>query len=408
MKKEVGRFIIIVLDGFGIGAMPDVSEVRPQDINANTCLHIFENMPDLYLPTLEKLGLVNAAGELPGVMKPSNTALFGTAELMHYGADTFFGHHEIMGTLPKKPFGEPFANKIDETEKVLLQHGFSTKRHRTNGHDILIVDDCVTVADNIESDPGQAFNVTAAIDDVAFERVVEIGKLVRSVGLTPRVISFGGRGVHLSDLLHAIEVKGDYIGVNAPASGVYNEDYHCVHMGFGVDPKLQAPTILGSAGVPVFLLGKAADVLSNEYGESIPEVDTFKVLEKTRELVRANPGGFFCANVQETDLCGHRENIGEYARILKIADSGIAEIMKVMAKSDILIVMADHGNDPTIGPYHTREIVPLLIHTENKTPANIGRRQTLSDIAATACDFFAAAPPENGKSFLNNITPPIP
>ena len=403
MKKDAGRFIIIVLDGFGIGAMSDVNEVRPQDKNANTCFHIFENMPDLRLQTLEELGLVNATGKLPGVMRSSPNALYGTAELMHYGADTFFGHQEIMGTLPQKPFGEPFANKIEKTEEVLSQFGFSTKRHRKGKHDILIVDDCVTVADNIESDPGQAFNVTAAIDDIDFERVIEIGKLVRSVSQNPRVISFGGRGVHLPDLLRAVEEKGDYIGVNAPASGVYNEDYHCVHMGFGVDPKVQAPTILGSAGAPVFLLGKAADVLSNEYGVSIPLVDTLQVLEKTRELIKENPIGFFCANVQETDLCGHRENIGEYVRVLKIADSGIAEIMKIMTEKDILIVMADHGNDPTIGSHHTREIVPLLIHTKNKTPANIGRRRTLSDTTATACEFFGAPPTENGESFLDLI-----
>lgn len=87
--------------------------------------------------------------------------------------------------------------------------------------------------------------------------------------------------MHLQNLLDAIEEHGDYIGVNAPASGVYNNDYHCIHMGYGVDPEVQIPTILGKSGLPVLLLGKVADVVTNNYGTSIPMVDTASVLQRT-------------------------------------------------------------------------------------------------------------------------------
>ena len=286
----MGKFVVIVLDGFGVGEMADVPQVRPADRGANTCVHIFEQTPGLALPNLASLGLANIVGRsFPG-LPFSDQATYGRAELMHDGADTFFGHQEIMGTLPSKPFGEPISNKIGIIEKTLTQAGYPVRRYTApSGKQLLIVSEACTVADNVECDPGQAFNVTAAIDDLPFEEELRIGRLVRSVSVVPRVITFGGRGVHLNNLLDAIEEHGDYIGVNAPASGVYNCDYHCIHMGYGVDPEVQVPTIFGRRGLPVFLLGKVADVVANDYGTSIPMVDTASVLQRTLELVQQQP-----------------------------------------------------------------------------------------------------------------------
>lgn len=396
----MGRFIIIVLDGFGVGEMPDVEKVRPADIGANTCAHIYERVPDLRLPALESLGL----GRLMGKTSASGMdrdAACGRIALMHDGADTFFGHQEIMGTRPKKPFGEPIANKLEAIRGALAGGGFAVRDYVRDGRGLLVVEEAVTVGDNIECDPGQAFNVTAATDLIEFERVRAIGGLVRGVSVVPRVITFGGRGVKLDDLLAAVEVHGDYIGVNAPASGVYGRDYQCVHLGYGVDPAVQAPSILGKAGIPVFLLGKAADVIANPYGSSIPMVDTDRVLGETRKLLQRHKTGFFCANVQETDLCGHGENAEEYARKLQIADRWIGRMLGELSDQDILIVMADHGNDPTIGhPHHTRELVPFLVHSAGVNCKDLGIRPTLSDVGATACAYFGVPAPENGSSLL--------
>lgn len=403
----MGRFIVIVLDGFGVGEMPDTELVRPQDKGSNTCRNIFIKEPGLYLPALEKLGLVNITGPLSSSMSPSDNAVFGRAMLMHHGADTFFGHQEIMGTLPQKPFAEPFCNVLKKTKALLMEHGFSVEEYTSSAGNnrLLIVDGSVTVGDNIETDSGQAVNVTSCIDDIDFKRVTEIGRLVRTVTRVPRVITFGGRGVHLHDLLNAVESHGSYIGVNAPKSGVYNNDYHCIHMGYGVDPSVQVPAILGAKGVPVFLLGKVADIVTNQYGKSISAVDTKEVLEKTLELVNANSTGFFCANVQETDLCGHLQNSSKYAQKLRAADEGIGNILNILEPEDIMIIMADHGNDPEIGhPHHTREIVPLMVKAARTGPVCLGDRSTLSDVGATAADYFGAKSPQNGKSFLSLIS----
>lgn len=399
------RFIIIVLDGYGIGAMDDVPEVRPADIGANTCRSVFEAVPELRLPALERLGLMNAAGLETDRMKISREALYGKSKLAHFWADTFFGHQEILGTKPKLPKGQCFADIKDKTRAALEEKGFRVGPYKTEGGEILIVESAVTVADNIECDPLQAINVTAAIDYIDFERVLEIGRTVRGCSTAPRVIAFGGRGVSLEDLLNAVELPDSgLVGVNAPKSGVYNRDYHCVHMGYGVDPTVQVPHILGQAGIDVFLLGKVADIAANEYGRSFSIVDTDEVLDKTIECAGTSDNCFICANVQETDLCGHRQNPIEYAKILVKADAGIERLLGELKVDDILIVMADHGNDPLIGhPHHTREYVPLLIYSGGKT-GNIGVRDTLSDVGATATEYFKCRHPENGTSFLDLIT----
>ncbi|MCF0149055.1 MAG: phosphopentomutase [Clostridium sp.] len=401
----MSKFIVIVLDGFGIGAMDDVVETRPQDINSNTCLHILERRGDLRLPNLEKLGLINIIDKEINGMKKNPKATYGKANLTHFGADTFFGHQEIMGTKPKVPFREPIKNKIDEIYEAIKEAGYKVEYKYGKKEKYLVVEDALTVADNIECDLGQAFNITSALDIIPFNNVLDIGYIVRSIARVPRVITFGGREITLEDILNAEEEKGEeYIGINAPKSGVYNIGYECIHLGYGVNPKTQVSTILSEENVPVYLLGKVADVVINEKGTSISMVDTEKVLKRTIEISKEVDKGFICCNVQETDLSGHAEDVDKYAEKLQIADRLIGELMETIHEDDILLVMADHGNDPTVGhSKHTREMVPLMIYGENLKEGFIGVRETLSDVGATVADYFKVNSPENGTSFLKDI-----
>ncbi|MBS5937998.1 phosphopentomutase [Clostridium sp.] len=399
------KFIVIVLDGFGIGEMDDVKVTRPQDANSNTCLHILERRKDLKLPVLEKLGLMNILGEEINGMKANPKATYGKSNLTHFGADTFFGHQEIMGTKPKMPFREPIKNKIDKIYKAIKEAGYKVEYKQGKNEKYLVVEDALTIADNIECDLGQAFNITSALDLIPFNKVLEVGHIVRSIATVPRVITFGGKGITLEDILNAEEEKeGGYIGINAPKSGVYDNGYECIHLGFGVNPKTQVSTILSEENIPVYLLGKVADVVINEKGTSIPMVDTEKVLERTIEISKVVENGFICCNVQETDLSGHAENVDRYAEKLEIADRLIGELTDTIHGDDILLVMADHGNDPTIGhSKHTREMVPLMIYGENIKEGFVGIRETLSDVGATVADYFKVKSPENGTSFLDKI-----
>lgn len=401
----LGKFMVIVLDGFGIGYMKDVSIVRPQDMGSNTCKHILERTPDLKLKTLEKLGLMNALGEEIGLMKFSKGATFGKSELTHFGADTFFGHQEIMGTKPMKPLREPFSKYIEEVYKLLKKEGYDVEYIGGKEARILMVNGALTVADNIETDLGQAVNVTASLELIPFSEVLKVGKLVRSIVMVPRVITFGGEDITKEDILNAIEEKPNgFIGVNAPKSGVYNKGYQCRHLGYGVDPNVQVPTILSEVSIDVTLLGKVADVVINEKGKSISWVDTAEVLQLTLDEMDKMDTGFICTNVQETDLSGHAENVERYAEKLSIADKYIEKIIEKLKADDILLIMADHGNDPTVGhSKHTRECVPLLIYGKNVKTANIGIRKTLSDVGATVADYLKVGRPQNGESFLDLI-----
>jgi phosphopentomutase len=123
------RFVVIVLDGFGIGAMDDVPASRPRDIGSNTCRHIFERVAALRLPTLERLGLGNAllASEqaggteapLPPTLRAAPEACFGFHRLAHFGADTFWGHQELMGTKPRAPETAPFSTSLPAVRAAL-------------------------------------------------------------------------------------------------------------------------------------------------------------------------------------------------------------------------------------------------------------------------------------------------
>lgn len=397
------RFIIVVLDGFGIGAMEDAATVRPGDEKANTLRSILRDHPDLKLPTLEKLGLMNAYGSESAQMKFNPQANFGKSELMHFGADTFMGHQEIMGTLPKQPEVHPFQQKVDVVAAHLKNCGHQVEIIERQGLRYVVCDKFVTIADNLEADLGMCYNVTAPLDLISFEKEVEIAERVREVVTVGRVIVFGGTGNTMQDLYNAEEIRqGRFIGIASAKSKSYEQGYQCRHLGYGVNKNVQVPTILTKAKIPCVLIGKVADIVANDLGTSLSCVPTPECMRLTLDAVRRMDTGFICTNVQETDLAGHSQDSAEYRRILEQADAGLAEILPELTEDDILIVQADHGNDPDIGSSrHTRECVPLLIYRKGLKGVKIGTRRTMSDNGATCCDFFGTDAPENGTSYLD-------
>ena len=374
------RFVVIVLDGFGIGAMNDAARERPGDEKANTLRSILSDYPDMKLANLEQLGLMNAFGAESNDMKYCESANFGKSELMHFGADTFMGHQEIMGTLPKRPTMHPFQEKVDEVYQHLKENGHKVEFVVRGNLRYIVCDDYVTVADNLEADLGMCYNVTAPLDYISFEKEYEIAKLVREVVTVGRVIVFGGTGNTMEDLYRAEEIKeGKFIGIASAKSKSYEHGYQCLHLGYGVDENVQAPTILGKAGIPVTLIGKVADIVTNKMGVSISCVPTDECMQLTIKAVKENEQGFICTNVQETDLAGHSQSSMQYRKILEKADRGLG-----------------HSK-------HTRECVPLLVYKKGIQGRHLGIRKTLSDVGASVCEYFGVKAPQNGTSFLNKI-----
>lgn len=401
----MAKFIVVVLDGFGVGEMPDVASVRPQDLGANTAGKLLNHFPLKKLPILEKLGLINIVGQANSVMALSAIANWGKAKLAHYGCDTFMGHQEIMGTHPKPPMIRPFQESIDNIEKALLQAGYSVDRITRDSLQLLMVNNSVVVGDNLEADLGQVYNLTANFSQISFEEVKKIGYVVRSANAVSRNIAFGGFVPSINNILNAIETKTDkygnpcYIGVNAPDSGAYDNGFQVIHLGYGVNAQTQVPYQLNQAGIHTYLYGKVADIVQNETGTSYTSiVDTDKVFELLINDLRQHDQGFFCANVQETDLSGHQQDPKRYWTILEKADKGLNTIINEMKQEDILVVMADHGNDPFIGhTKHTREQVPLMIYRSGIEGIQLGTCETLADVGASACAYFKSLSPEFGE-----------
>lgn len=401
------RFILIVIDSLGIGEMKDVKEIRPQDVGANTFLHLIQSYQthDIHVDNLIDMGIMNALKIEFGPFKKSKNAIYGKSALKHFGADSYFGHQEISGTNPKKPIFHNLQKFIDEIEKALIENGFEVSRVFKNELSLLKVNNLICIGDNMETDLGQAINVVGDLDNAGMDMIKKVGHIVRGIVKVPRVIAFGGSNVRIEDIEAAIFTQNnEFIGVDAPKSGVYRYNYHVEHIGYGVDTTKQVPTALEKIGIKNYFYGKVSNIIYNPNGDNYDVIDTKETLTLLENDLKRNETGFYFLNVQETDLAGHAENVTRYIDRLNVADAGIGKIRAQLKENDVLIVMADHGNDPTIGhPKHTREYVPLLIDVKNKHGLiDIGLRSSMADVGQTVADYFGTKI-EFGTSFLDLI-----
>ncbi|MEC1538360.1 phosphopentomutase [Bacillus sonorensis] len=394
------RVIIIILDSLGVGCMDDASDYRPLDTGANTFYHILDSVPTLDIPNLEKMG-INKILHHPKLKNIGHIASYGVLNLMHEGADSFEGHNELMGTKPKKAYLAPFVEHIDHVASALEKQGYHVTMPNPE-LPYLLVNDLVIIADNIETDYGQIYNVTAPLDEIPFEDVLKIGECVRHHVKVNRVIVLGGENVSPERLQNSVERREDgLVGVNSPKSNVYKQGYQVRHLGFGISPESQLPTLAKNRGMDVSLIGKMQDVIYCEGANQFPGVDTEQVMKNILHEMDNVKHGVIAATVQETDLAGHAQNPERYADRIEVVDRHLIEILEKMTEQDLLMISADHGNDPTIGhSQHTREKTYLLAYHKKLSPVNIGERKTLADIAATSAEYLGLEHTENGSSFL--------
>ncbi len=373
LEKKYNKVILLVLDGFGIGAMDDVVEQRPNDIGSNTALNVLKSADLFKLPNLRKLGLF----DLLKIENNNFPYIVSSSDLAHFGADSYFGHQELMGTKPLLPSLYSFVDDIE----IICDYLKGKKHHVEVIKDVLVVDDSFTIANNIETDFGLAFNMTADLNKISFVELKRIAYEIRKLCKVPRLIVFGSKETNISKIRNAIETSQDgRTGVNAPKSGVYTTSYECVHLGYGVDHTEQISQKLSDSGKSVCLIGKAADVITCDGAKYMPAVDTSQVFDYLQESVQNND--FIFANVQETDLAGHAQNVNKYVSLLYLIDERIGDIVELIDDTTLFIVTADHGDDPTIGhPQHTRETVPILIYDKQNTKQIvIDKQHTLSSV----------------------------
>ncbi|NED90033.1 phosphopentomutase [Streptomyces sp. SID11233] len=389
----MAKTVIVVIDGFGVGAMPDAGTLRPGDLDADTCGHVLDHCRaafgrPLRLPVLGALGLGLVHPHPDLVRRTHLPVAAGRAALGYPGADTFAGHQTMMGADFSRVTVARLADHLDEVSGALTAAGHRVER--LDGKPLLVVDGAVLVHDNLEADPGINWNASGRLDDLPFDGpggILAIARTVRAVAPVARVIAVGG---HADGPLRDFVRPGDgeTVGLDTPATGFYrNGGLQVQHLGAPLDHTRQLPELAARAGIPVTLVGKAADILVCGAATRHPAVATADVLSYTLDAVRAEGDALVVANVQETDLAGHQQDTVRYGQLLEQVDAGLAGLVALLAApGDRLIVTGDHGNDPTIGhAHHTREYVPVLIHRPGADGVELlPDAHSLADVGATA------------------------
>ncbi|RLV57022.1 phosphopentomutase [Aeromicrobium phragmitis] len=381
---------IVVLDGFGIGAMPDAAALRAEDASADTlgavvAWSLRERARPLQIPYLAALGLVETRPELIRSLPAPAPSLRGSgarAGLGYPGADSFAGHQTLMGADMSHVVLCKLAERLDVVSDALRRRGHDV--HTLDDRPLLVVDGVALVHDNLEADPGLNWNVSCRLEDLTFAAIVDIAQVVRDVAPVARVIAVGGHADGaLSDAVR--DGADGTVGLDTPASGFYrNGGLEVQHLGATVDHARQLPEAAVRAGVPVSLIGKAADLLVTDAAvDRRPAVDTAAIMAAVAQTTGT---GLVVANVQQTDLAGHSRDARAFADQLELADTALARVAEALGPDDLLIVTGDHGNDPSVGhPFHTREWVPVLVGTGGELPPRRAFNvSSLADIGAAA------------------------
>lgn len=385
------RVFLIVLDSFGIGALPDAKLYG--DENANTLRGISKS-EKLHIPNLIALGLGNIDGVDCVEKSYSPLGAYGRSAERSVGKDTTVGHFEISGIISEKPF-PTYPNGfnkeiIDEFSKrcgrgVLCNKPYSGtevikdygKEHLDTGK--LIV---YTSADSV-------FQIAAHDSIVSTKELYEYCQIARE-------ILVGENGVARV--------------IARPFTGEYPFTRTADRRDFSLAPPSE--TVLDrlkDKEYDVISVGKIYDIF---VGRGITEYhlthSNKEGIDKTIEIMKKDFNGLCFTNLVDFDMVyGHRNDIDGYADALSYFDSRLPEILAQLCDDDMLIITADHGCDPSdASTDHTREYVPILAYGKGILPKNLGTLSTFSDISATISHIFGLDYQTKGKSFRDKILSP--
>ncbi len=361
------RAFLIVLDGVGIGALPDADTYG--DVGTDTLRHVAEAVGGLRLPTLEQLGL-GRIHDVPGVRRVSDPrAAHGRMIERSAGKDSTTGHWELAGVVLERPFPTYPAG----FPPALLDR--LSERTQKDG-DVIVY----TSADSV-------LQIAAHEDTVPLPELYAICASARSL-MT---------GEHAVGRVIARPFVGD--------PGSYRRTAH--RKDFSLAPPSE--TVLDrltAAGWPVITVGKVDDLFAGRgVTEAIHTNDNSGGEDALAGLARAPGHGLVFANLVDFDQAyGHRNDPAGFAAALEQFDDRLAEILGHLRNDEMCLVTADHGNDPTMpGTDHAREYVPLLVTGPRVRPAGLGTRSTFADVGATLARMFEIPAPASGTSFLAEV-----
>ena len=384
------------MDSLGIGAMPDAASYG--DAGTDTLGHISDRMETLTMPNLQKIGMANL--HLLKQVAPAEHPMgyYMTLKEASTGKDTMTGHWEMMGLHITKPF------------QTFTEHGFPKELieelEKRTGHKVI---------------GNKSASGTEILDELAEEEIATGHMIVYTSADSVLQICGNEETFGLQELYRCCEIARELtmrdewkVGRVIARPYVGKKKGEFVRTSNRHDYALKpygrtALNALKDAGLEVISVGKIFDIFDGEgLTESNKSKSSVHGMEQTIEIAKRDFTGLCFTNLVDFDaLWGHRRNVEGYAHEIEKFDVKLGELLPLLRDDDLLIITADHGNDPThTGTDHTREKVPFLAYSPSmKGSGSLGESDTFAVIGATIADNFGVAMPEGtiGTSLLENL-----
>ena len=395
-KKKYNRVFVVVIDSLGVGALPDAAEYG--DVGTDTLGHISENVESFHIPNLQKLGMANLH-ELKNVSAVNSPLGYYTKmNEASIGKDTMTGHWEMMGLHITQPF------------KTFTETGFPQE-----------------LLDELSKRTGRTIignksaSGTEILDELAEEEIATGHMIVYTSADSVLQICGNEETFGLDELYRCCEIAREItmkdewkVGrvIARPYVGKKKGEFKRTSNRHDYALKPYGKTALDalkSAGLDVISVGKIYDIFD---GEGITESNKSKSsvhgMEQTIEIAKRDFEGLCFVNLVDFDaLWGHRRDVVGYANELEKFDEKLGELLTTLKEDDLLIITADHGNDPThVGTDHTREKVPFLAYSPSMNGSGkLDEVDTFATIGATIAENFGVEMPEGtiGSSILDQL-----
>ncbi len=383
MKKA----IVMVLDGVGAGELPDAGDYG--DRGSDTLGNVARSVGGLQLPNLKAMGLGNLH-RIMGV-EPVRLPLasWGRMAEASRGKDSTTGHWEMMGLISRSPmptFPDGFPGRVIRKFQELTGRPV-LGNEAASGTEIVARLGREQVATGgliVYTSADSVFQIAAHEDVVPVEELYEYCRMAREMLSPPDL------GVGRVIARPFIGEEGNYVRTSR------RRDFSLP------PPDTTLLDLLAGNGVPVCGVGKIDDLFAHRNIETVHAASNDEEMAILLDMTSRCAGGFVFANFCDFDTrWGHRNNFVGFAAGLSAFDSWLPSFTSILSPGDLLIITADHGNDPTTpSTDHSREYVPLLSHSPGRPGRSLGVRSTFSDISRTLCDFFSLECPFPGESFL--------
>jgi len=385
----MNNFLIILLDGVGVGELPDA--VNYGDVGSNTLANIAKKLNGISLPNLQELGLGNII-DILGVPKANSPlASFGKMIEKSQGKDSVSWHWEISGLeldfdFPYYPNG--FPPKIIDKFLELTEFVGVLGNKAASGTEIIVElgDEHVkTGLPIIYTSADSVFQIAAHEDIISLPRLYEICEISRNE-------------IFVGDNNIGRIIARPFIGNSGNYKRTTNRKDYAIS-----PPDETVLDLLKKNNIETVAIGKINDLFNHRgITQPIKTKSNEEGIEKIIDSIKKSENSFIFANLVDFDVYyGHRNDPLGFAEALKVFDNKLPEILKFLDEKDVLIITADHGNDPTtLSTDHSREFIPLLFYQKGKLGANLGIRKTFSDIGKSAANFFNVPNNLKGTSFL--------